>query len=319
MACPSCGCKETYTYDDEDYPQDGMERCAACGGIFDIEDHVGEDENMDTDQQSQPTTQQTIEPWGYAVGGNHRDVWTGRWVRAFAATEQDKAVGKALHEVVDTVHAAARVVPAEARRNRVYVAGPMSGMPGHNFPAFNAAAAALRAQGWQVENPADHGVVDGATWADYMHSDVCMLASCGAIHLLPGWSKSRGASLEAHIAASLGMQFQYAEGAEPALPMAVHEAVAIVLGELRRAMAKFPTWPTDPLHAVGVLNEEVGELNKELLQLTYEPHKVTRESVHTEAMQSAAMTLRFLASMERYEFRPCEQHVQGTAIAEGAR
>ena len=235
MACPSCGCKETYTYDDEDYPQDGMERCAACGRIFDIEDHVGEDENMDTDQQSQRTTQQKIEPWGYAVGGNHRDVWTGRWVRAFAATEQDKAVGKALHEVADTVNAAARVVPAEARRNRVYVAGPMSGMPGHNFPAFNAAAAALRAQGWQVENPADHGVVDGATWADYMHSDVCMLASCGAIHLLPGWSKSRGASLEAHIAASLGMQFQYAEGAEPALPVAVHEAVAIVLGELRGA------------------------------------------------------------------------------------
>lgn len=232
---------------------------------------------------------------------------------------EDLTAARLLKEIAERAPMVSRVQLSNARLNRVYVAGPMSGMPGHNFPAFNAAAAALRAQGWQVENPADHGVVDGATWADYMHSDVCMLASCGTIHLLPGWSKSRGASLEAHIAAALGMQFQYADGAEPALPVAVHEAVAIVLGELRRAMAKFPTWPTDPLHAVGVLNEEVGELNKELLQLTYEPHKVTRQSVHTEAMQSAAMTLRFLASMERYEFRPCEQHVQGAGIGEGAR
>lgn len=206
---------------------------------------------------------------------------------------------------------------ASARSNRVYVAGPMSGLPGLNFPAFNAAAEALRAQGWHVENPADHGEVAGATWADYMHSDVCMLASCSAIHLLPGWSKSRGATLEANIAAALGMQFQYAEGAEPALPAAVHDAVAGVLLELRRALAKLPTWPTDPLHAIAVVNEEVGELNKELLQLTYEPHKVKPEGVHTEALQSAAMTLRFLASMGRYEFRECVQHSQAVAIGGG--
>lgn len=214
---------------------------------------------------------------------------------------------------------AGRVQLARARRNRVYVAGPMSGMPGHNFPAFNAAADSLRAQGWHVENPAEHGEVDGATWADYMHCDVAMLASCSAIHLLPGWSKSRGATLEAYIAAALGMQFQYAEGAEPALPAAVHEAVAGVLVELRRALAKFPTWPTDPLHAIAVVNEEVGELNKELLQLTYEPHKVKPEGVHTEAVQSAAMTLRFLASMGRYEFRECVQHSQAVTAVEVAQ
>ena len=211
-----------------------------------------------------------------------------------------------------------RLQLAAARQNRVYVAGPMSGMPSHNFPAFNAAADALRAQGWHVENPADHGVVNGVTWADYMHADVCMLASCGAIYLLPGWSKSRGASLEAHIAAALGMQFLYAEGAELPLPVAVHMAVAEVLRELRRAMEKFPTWPTDPLHAIAVVNEEVGELNKELLQLTYEPQKVKPEGVRTEAVQSAAMSLRFLASLGRYEFRECVQHEQTTVIGQGA-
>ena len=87
--------------------------------------------------------------------------------------------------------------------------------------------------------------------------------------------------------------------------------------DLRRAMAKFPTWPTDPLHAIAVVNEEVGELNKELLQLTYEPHKVKPEGVHTEAVQSAAMALRFLASLARYEFRECVQHSQAVAMGGG--
>lgn len=53
-----------------------------------------------------------------------------------------------------------------ARANRVYVAGPMTGIPDFNYPAFNAVADQLRAQGYEVENPADHGIVEGAQWAD---------------------------------------------------------------------------------------------------------------------------------------------------------
>lgn len=45
MACPACGCKVCYQYDDDDAPQvENMERCAACGEIFDIEDHADEEE-----------------------------------------------------------------------------------------------------------------------------------------------------------------------------------------------------------------------------------------------------------------------------------
>lgn len=102
----------------------------------------------------------------------------------------------------------------EARHMRAYVAGPMTGHKDFNFPAFNAAADALRAAGWHVENPADHGVVGGAQWADYMHLDIACLATCSTIHLLPGWSKSKGAALEVFIAQALGMEFQYADGAE---------------------------------------------------------------------------------------------------------
>jgi len=89
----------------------------------------------------------------------------------------------------------------------------------------------------------------------------------------------------------------------------------VVLAELDRATAKFPTWPTDPLHAMGVLHEEVGELAKAVLQLVYEPHKSTFSDVRAEATQAAAMALRFLMSLDNYTWRPCEQHSQSTPAA----
>lgn len=42
MACPHCGCKTTYQYDDSD--DECLERCAACGEVFGIEDHADEEE-----------------------------------------------------------------------------------------------------------------------------------------------------------------------------------------------------------------------------------------------------------------------------------
>lgn len=83
-----------------------------------------------------------------------------------------------------------------------------------------------------------------------------------------------------------------------------------ILAELERATTKFPTWPTDPLHALAVLGEEFGELNKAMLQLTYEPHKTSGEEVRTEAIQTAAMALRLAMSLDVYEYRPCLQHSQ---------
>ena len=91
------------------------------------------------------------------------------------------------------------------RANRVYVAGPMTGITDFNYPAFNAVADQLRAQGFEVENPADHGIVEGAQWADYMAYDLTRLGLCGVIALLPGWEKSEGAKLEVLIAERLGM------------------------------------------------------------------------------------------------------------------
>lgn len=83
-----------------------------------------------------------------------------------------------------------------------------------------------------------------------------------------------------------------------------------IFDELEKATKKFPTWPTDPLHAVSVLGEEYGELVKEVLQMTYEPHKTNLDKIREEAIQTAAMALRFYASLDKYQYKPQEQHSQ---------
>ena len=95
---------------------------------------------------------------------------------------------------------------------KVYIAGPMTGMKDHNFPAFHAAAADLRAQGFEVVSPAEQEWNDDLTreWSFYLKRDIPILLQCDAIALLPGWRESRGAMLESFIAAQLDMEtFEY--------------------------------------------------------------------------------------------------------------
>jgi hypothetical protein len=89
---------------------------------------------------------------------------------------------------------------------RLYLSGPMSGIPELNFPAFNAAAAQLRVDGYEVINPAEITTDHGARWEDCLRLDIAQLVTCEAIALLPGWENSRGARLEEHIASELGMK-----------------------------------------------------------------------------------------------------------------
>jgi NTP pyrophosphatase (non-canonical NTP hydrolase) len=87
---------------------------------------------------------------------------------------------------------------------------------------------------------------------------------------------------------------------------------AAIEAEVARAIGKFPTWPTDPIHAAAVLAEECGELQKAVLEAVYEPAKGSRQNIRTEAIQAAAMCLRFIASLDSdsYEWQPGKQHVQ---------
>lgn len=85
-------------------------------------------------------------------------------------------------------------------------------------------------------------------------------------------------------------------------------AFADVRAEIRRATTKFPTWPTDPLHALAVLGEEFGELTQAILQMAYEPHKSSPAHVRIEAIQTAAMAVRMVISLDKYHYAPSAQH-----------
>ena len=160
----------------------------------------------------------------------------------------------------------APVVPlASSLVGRIYLAGPMTGIEHYNFPAFNAEASRLRAQGFHVENPAEHGIVEGADWADYLRYDIGRLATCERIHLLPGWSKSKGARLEVHIAQSLGMHVWYAEGAEdvPAQPAARQEQ-GDELATAYEAMRVLEDNVTEKAQAIEQQGDEVRRLREAL-------------------------------------------------------
>ena len=88
---------------------------------------------------------------------------------------------------------------------RVYIAGPMTGLPEYNLPAFAAAANQLAALGHDPVNPGRRGVIEGHTWRDYMRAALADLITCDGVALLPGWEESRGARLEVHVAAELAM------------------------------------------------------------------------------------------------------------------
>jgi hypothetical protein len=101
----------------------------------------------------------------------------------------------------------------------------MRGYPNFNFPAFDFAAAKLRAHGFEVFSPAER---DRAAYGEGIEINPtgdeskvtnpactindCMSADCewicrhaDAIALLPGWEKSSGANAELALSKALGL------------------------------------------------------------------------------------------------------------------
>ena len=72
---------------------------------------------------------------------------------------------------------------------RIYIAGPMTGLPDLNFPAFHAEAARLRALGYEVSNPAEINPDPTAGWEACMRADIAELVKCDGVALLPGWER----------------------------------------------------------------------------------------------------------------------------------
>lgn len=105
---------------------------------------------------------------------------------------------------------------------KVYLAGPMRGIPDFNFPAFMSAAARLEARGIEVFNPAQHDVDEGFTFEGTTGLEnlaalgfdlrkalgtdlefICREAD--AVVVLPGWERSSGANAEVATALALGL------------------------------------------------------------------------------------------------------------------
>ena len=96
----------------------------------------------------------------------------------------------------------------------IYIAGPMTGLPGLNFEAFHAKALELRSAGHDVVNPAEINPDTTMTWHACMRRDIAELVTCDCIYLLNGWQGSKGAMLEHHIAERLGLIVAMAPRAE---------------------------------------------------------------------------------------------------------
>lgn len=115
---------------------------------------------------------------------------------------------------------------------KIYIAGPMSGLPEFNFPAFHAAANELRAEGHEVFSPAErdierHDGVDiskgnangcqitaakehGFSLRDALADDTWWICKeADAIAMLPGWENSKGANAEWSLAKALGLKIIY--------------------------------------------------------------------------------------------------------------
>ena len=95
------------------------------------------------------------------------------------------------------------------RRRKVYIAGPMTGLPDFNFPAFHEAAARLRAMGHEVVSPAELHEDTDKPWEFYMRAAIKALMDCTAVYALNGSSASKGASIELQLARNLGMPVSY--------------------------------------------------------------------------------------------------------------
>lgn len=89
---------------------------------------------------------------------------------------------------------------------KVYIAGPMSGLPEENRPAFFAMAERVKAKGHIPLNPAI--LPDGLQQHEYMAICLEMVKMADRVLLLPGWKNSLGAKAEWSLARKLGKTIQ---------------------------------------------------------------------------------------------------------------
>lgn len=98
---------------------------------------------------------------------------------------------------------------------KFYIAGPMTGLPDYNREAFHTAAAQLRKMGHDVYNPAEIEQGEAPKWHICMRLALKQMLEADALLMLPGWSQSKGASIERELAEKLCFAIVEWDGPDP--------------------------------------------------------------------------------------------------------
>lgn len=88
---------------------------------------------------------------------------------------------------------------------KIYISGPITGMPNGNAEAFEIATRQLEKAGYRVISPINNGRPGDAEWSLHMRADIIVMLGCDGVALLDGWRKSVGARIEMGLADYLDM------------------------------------------------------------------------------------------------------------------
>lgn len=90
----------------------------------------------------------------------------------------------------------------------------------------------------------------------------------------------------------------------------VSQIVGNLLAELERSEKRSPSWPSDPIEASYILQDKASQLRKAVRKLAYEPHTTSRDDVELAALRSGAMAIRFLMSIDHYDWTWARRYAQ---------
>lgn len=197
----------------------------------------------------------------------------------------------------------------------VYIAGPMSNIPGHNFPLFDKAKRLLERQNYVVISPADISrkllgidskyvlepgdpLLKDFNYSVAMANDLPAVAKADVICFLPGWSKSSGTDIERYVATKLQKSFVYydprfdilephpitTDDQEAAHYSVTKEADALVSGTRRNDYGHpLDNWELTAQIATPIILEEIrrfGRVRAEGMLLVMQAVKIARELNH---------------------------------------
>jgi len=87
----------------------------------------------------------------------------------------------------------------------LYIAGPMSGLPDLNYPAFFHAESKLAECGYLTLNPARNSNPDPEDYIEWLRLGLRQVLEADGVAVLPGFGMSKGAVMEIMVASFLKM------------------------------------------------------------------------------------------------------------------